>query len=157
MAVFCTMAFPARILAMTAAISLVASILLAETSDDVLVPIDLTDEENRSISLTDYQWTKRLLVVLADTANDPRFVEQLELLEKEFSELAQRDVIVLLDTDPSVRSRLRESLRPRGFAIILIGKEGQVRLRKPFPWSVREISRAIDKSPLRQRELRQGS
>ena len=37
---------------------------------------------------------------------------------------------------------------------VLIGKDGTVYLRKPFPWSVREISRSIDKMPLRQQEIR---
>ena len=32
-------------------------------------------------------------------------------------------------------------------------KDGQVKLRKPFPWDVREISRAIDKFPLRRQEI----
>jgi len=37
---------------------------------------------------------------------------------------------------------------------VLIGKDGGVKLRKPFPWSVRELSRSIDKMPMRQQELR---
>ena len=38
--------------------------------------------------------------------------------------------------------------------LVLIGKDGSVYLRKPFPWSVREIGRSIDKMPLRQQEIR---
>jgi hypothetical protein len=38
--------------------------------------------------------------------------------------------------------------------LILIGKDGQVYLRKPLPWNVREISRSIDKLPQRQQEVR---
>jgi len=33
-------------------------------------------------------------------------------------------------------------------------KDGSVALRKPSPWSVREISRAIDKMPSRREEMR---
>ena len=43
---------------------------------------------------------------------------------------------------------------PRGFMLMLVGKDGQVYLRKPLPWSVREISRSIDKLPQRQQEIR---
>jgi hypothetical protein len=39
--------------------------------------------------------------------------------------------------------------------LTLIGKDGEVKLRKPFPWDVREISRSIDKMPMRQREIRE--
>jgi len=37
----------------------------------------------------------------------------------------------------------------------LIGKDGKVKLRKPRPWTVRELSRVIDKMPMRQQELKQ--
>ena len=40
--------------------------------------------------------------------------------------------------------------------MVLLEKNGQVVLRKPLPWSVREITHAIDKFPLRQQEIREG-
>ncbi|MCE8468096.1 DUF4174 domain-containing protein, partial [Rhodovulum sulfidophilum] len=30
----------------------------------------------------------------------------------------------------------------------------EIKFRKPMPWNVREISRSIDKIPLRQQEVR---
>ena len=65
-----------------------------------------------------------------------------------------RDVVVLTDTNPDARQPLRLRMRPRGFMLVLVGKDGGIKLRKPFPWSVREISRSIDKMPIRQREIR---
>ena len=38
--------------------------------------------------------------------------------------------------------------------MVLLDKDGAVKLRKPLPWQVREIVRAIDKFPLRQQEIR---
>ena len=40
--------------------------------------------------------------------------------------------------------------------MVLLDKGGEVMLRKPLPWSVREIVHAIDKFPLRQQEIREG-
>ncbi|HHC29877.1 MAG TPA: DUF4174 domain-containing protein, partial [Rhodobacterales bacterium] len=57
-------------------------------------------------------------------------------------------------TDPAAKSPIRQELRPRGFALVLIGKDGFKYLRKPLPWDVREITRSIDKMPLRQDEIR---
>ena len=34
-----------------------------------------------------------------------------------------------------------------------LDKDGQVKQRRPLPWDVREISRAIDKLPLRRQEI----
>ena len=38
--------------------------------------------------------------------------------------------------------------------LVIIGKDGSVKQRKPLPWNVRELSRSIDKMPLRQQEMR---
>ena len=76
------------------------------------------------------------------------------MIEARLAELEDRDVVVLFDTDPEAESDLRTKLHPRGFQVVLIGKDGQVKLRKPFPWDVREISRIIDNMPLRQQETR---
>ena len=71
-------------------------------------------------------------------------------------DLARRDVIILTDTDPTAGSDARARLRPRGFGLVVMGKDGRVAQRKPVPWDVREIGRAIDKMPLRQQEIRDG-
>ncbi|MEL7127746.1 MAG: DUF4174 domain-containing protein [Pseudomonadota bacterium] len=104
--------------------------------------------------LQQFVWEKRPIVVFADSPNDPNFGLQMEYLQERVADLAERDVIVLTDTDPGAAGPLREALRPRGFMLVLIGKDGGVKLRKPFPWDVRELSRTIDKMPVRQREIR---
>ena len=78
----------------------------------------------------------------------------MELLAARPEGLETRDVVVLTDTDPKADGPLRKGLHPRDFMLVLIGKDGRVALRKPTPWSIRELSRAIDKMPLRQDEIR---
>ena len=104
--------------------------------------------------IAEYAWTKRPIIVFADSPADPRFVQQMQFIERDLEELGRRDVVGLTDTDPSVLSPMREALRPRGFMMVLIGKDGGVKLRKPLPWNVREITRVIDKMPMRQQEVR---
>ena len=111
-------------------------------------------EEDFTEDLSQFQWKKRPVIVFADSENDPAFVEQLELLHASERDLLERDVIVLTDTDPDARNPLRLKMRPRGFMLVLVGKDGGIKQRKPFPWSVREITRSIDKMPMRQREIR---
>ncbi|MBT8409913.1 MAG: DUF4174 domain-containing protein [Alphaproteobacteria bacterium] len=106
------------------------------------------------ISLEDFRWIARPLVIFADTEADPRFRQQIDRLAARPEALAERDVVIFVDTDPSAQSEVRKALRPRGFMIVLIGKDGGVKLRKPFPWDVRELSRQIDKMPMRQQEIR---
>lgn len=106
------------------------------------------------VTLEQYLWVSRPLVVFADSPLDPRFEEQIELLLDDAEELLIRDVVVITDTCPEDCSGFREKLRPRGFSLVLIGKDGKVKLRKPAPWDVREITHAIDKWPIRLKEIR---
>ncbi len=105
--------------------------------------------------LAEYAWIKRPLVIFADSPNDPRFQRQMKLLEDDPKSLEERDVVILTDTDPAARSPLRLKLRPRGFMLVLIAKDGKIAFRKPLPRTVREISRAIDKMPMRLDEMKE--
>ena len=104
-------------------------------------------------SLEDWLWIKRPVVVFADSPADPRYVEQINLITERLTALEERDVVVITDTDPGARSSTRQKLRPRGFMLVLVAKDGTVLLRKPLPWTVRELTRSIDKLPIRQREV----
>ncbi|MFD3190576.1 DUF4174 domain-containing protein [Sedimentitalea sp. HM32M-2] len=105
--------------------------------------------------LSEFLWINRPIVVFADSAADPRYAEQIERLQGGLDRLAERDVVILTDTDPAAASPLRRKLRPRGFMLVIVGKDGGVKLRKPLPWTVREITRSIDKMPEREREINQ--
>lgn len=122
---------------------------VARWQEDHTVVLDAAEADPEA-----FQWIARPIVVFADTALDPRFTQQMELLEERIDELAERDVVIITDTDPAAKYPARVELRPRGFMLAVLAKDGTVMLRKPFPWDVREISRAIDKLPLRQQEIR---
>ena len=126
---------------------------LASADDPVSDPSDAIIRPAGDTDLGTFLWTSRPVVVFADSPADPRFIEQMELLGEELDMLAEREVVVLTDTDPAARSPARLKLRPRGFMLVLIGKDGTVELRKPLPWTVRELTRSIDKMPIRQREI----
>jgi hypothetical protein len=126
-------------------------------ADTVLSPeLSLIIREANDTILSEFKWEKRPVVVFADSKDDPAFIEQMELLANGADDLNKRDVVVIVDTDPDARSAIRLKMRPRGFMLTLVGKDGDVKLRKPFPWNVREITRSIDKMPIRQREIREG-
>lgn len=106
------------------------------------------------VDLDAFLWLKRPVVVFANTPADPAFREQMDLLADLWPELAARDVVVVVDTDPAAMTAVRRKLRPRGFMLVVMDKDGSVALRKPSPWNVREISRTIDKMPSRREEMR---
>ena len=140
----------------------ILSLILAGTAATAMAQsaVELWQEDRSrifdatEIDLADFVWVARPIVVFAQTPNDPQFGQQMDLLTARIDELALRDVIVITDTNPDTPSALRTALRPRGFMLAIIAKDGRTALRKPAPWDVREITRSIDKMPLRQQEIR---
>ncbi len=100
----------------------------------------------------DLMFVMRPVIIFADSPNDPAFIRQLELLARYHDELATRDVILILDTDPANPSALRKKLRPRGFSLVLMDKDWKPMIRKPLPWDGREIVNSIDKMPIARTE-----
>ena len=100
----------------------------------------------------DLLFLRRPVVIFADSPNDPAFVRQMELLARTYDELAARDVILVIDTDPANPSALRKKLRPRGFSLVLMDKDWKPSIRKPLPWDGREIINSIDKMPIARSE-----
>lgn len=105
------------------------------------------------VAMDSLLYVSRPIVVFADSPNDPNYLRQMELLAENYPALQERDVILITDTDPAALGEWRKKLRPRGFSLVLMDKDLKPVIRKPLPWEVREITRAIDKFPLRRQEV----
>jgi hypothetical protein len=126
-------------------------------ADTVMEPADpLAPRDAAGLTLAEFQWVARPIIVFADSPNDPRVAEQLGLLAERPDPLLERDVVIIVDTDPAARSAIRTELRPRGFALVVMQRDGQVGFRRPSPRDVREIIRGIDNFALRQEEMQMG-
>jgi hypothetical protein len=132
----------------------IAAAEAGETGIEAVDPLEPRDAT--LLTLADFQWVARPIIIFADSPNDPRVAEQLALLAARPAPLLERDVVILVDTDPSARSAIRTELRPRGFSIVVMQKDGAVGFRRPSPRDVREIIRAIDNFSFRQEEMRMG-
>lgn len=113
-----------------------------------LAPLPATEAD-----LAAQLYHRRPVVVFADSPEDPAFLRQMQFLARDTGDLAERDVILITDTDPAAKTEWRQKLRPRGFSLVLMDKDLQPIIRKPLPWDLREITRAIDKFPLRRQEM----
>jgi len=129
-------------------------------SDDLAATIAPDSEQTApfldafDINLDDFLWLSRVLIVFVDTPNDPRLAEQIAFFNDDIDVALERDLVLVVDSDPAAKSPLREKLRPRGFSLVLIDKDGTKILRKATPWQLRELARVIDKTTTRQQELR---
>ena len=98
------------------------------------------------------------LVVIVGEPNDPRAVEENLALKRNAAELQARDVVVQNLTPEAARRdrpELGVGLQTR-FEVLLVGKDGTVKLRRAKPVAASEITALIDTMPMRQEEMKQG-
>ncbi|EIC84159.1 DUF4174 domain-containing protein [Serratia sp. M24T3] len=131
---------------------LASSLLTCSTSQAADNPIfrSLTPE---TANLDRYQWHYRPVLIFAPSKTDANYVQQMAILEKSKVELVERDIIVLSDTSPASKGYLRSQLNPHGFEVMLVGKDGGVKLRQQKPLSSEMLLSTIDKMPMRKANL----
>ncbi len=119
-----------------------------DAAEPALLILDAADVDPDS-----FLWEFRIVAVMADSPNDPAFQSQMREIEARPEELLLRDVVVIVDSNRGSNSLLRQRLRPRGFMLAIIEKDGEVKQRRPAPRDVREIGDMIDRFPLRRQEM----
>ena len=133
--------------------ALMTAPVLAQEATDTPEPGGLRILDAAQIDPASFLWEWRIVAVLADSPLDPAFVRQMREIEAMPADLFERDVVVMIDSDRQSGSPLRQRLRPVGFMLAIIDKDGEIKLRRPAPRDVREISANIDRFPLRRQEM----
>ena len=123
------------------------------------------------MDLSQYQWKNRLLFVFAPDRSHPMYDALHRSLAAQAAEVHDRDLLVfeILETASSgsneadVQSAAAQSLREKfdvdraTFTVILIGKDGGVKLKREEDTKLKDIFSLIDSMPMRQEEIRQRS
>ena len=97
----------------------------------------------------------RLIVVVA-WPNDPRVTQQHAALAQHEAAMRERDVVVQdMTPDEASLDRSEWGVNKRAdFTVLLVGKDGRVKLRREQPVAASEITALIDTMPMRQNEMR---
>lgn len=117
-------------------------------------------------SLEKYRGQNRPLLVFAPDEQHPAYQQTLEAVNDNRSGFIDRDMILIsvfadagmADDKPLSGSAAqslyqRHEIEPGEFRILLIGKDGGVKLRSAETADMDEIFRLIDGMPMRQREM----
>ena len=112
--------------------------------------------EAAEVDLADFRWEARPVVVMAQSADDADYRRQMEIFASAAPEVADRDMLILTDTDPEAGGTLRDKLGPQGFGVYLIGKDGGVKFSSGAPVEMTRFREIIDAMPMRRREMRAG-
>lgn len=99
------------------------------------------------------RWEKRPVLLFAPSATDAAYQQQMALFDAARNALADRDIVVLSDTDPRSPSYLRQGFQPGGFKLVLVGKDGGVKLEQDSVLAPDALFAVIDRMPMRRREM----
>ena len=121
--------------------------------------------------------THRVLLVFAPSDHDPRYLQQMQMLDHHGAEMQERDLVLLpvvtesgpqitpetlrvihgpgLSDQEQLLARQRFHVAPEAFAAILLGKDGGEKLRVTVPLSIDRLNRTIDAMPMRRDEMKE--
>ena len=126
-------------------------------------------KEALSMDLTQFQWKNRLLFIFAEDASHPLFKDLQSQIVTQKAEVDDRDLIVFevpakgparMNTKPLDRKdadsiRNHFAISSDTFSLILVGKDGGIKLKRSDQVDLTEVFELIDSMPMRQREMRQ--
>ena len=126
--------------------------------------------ENNSVAdldLDSLRWKNRVFVLFSPSESDPLFQLQKQDLASSAEGVVDRDLVILeimeqgqsrtgnqLLSEKSVQAiRKRLGVETGPFQVLLIGKDGGVKLRSREPVSTKDLFGLIDSMPMRQQEM----
>lgn len=149
--------------------------ILAITLNENNIP-DLMNRDQNScsseteISLDEYKWKNRIVVLFARGAESDLYQSQMEKFTSREEGIKDRDLLFISvfekgcskingqeisdKSADSLRQRLSAGNEP--FRIVLIGKDGTVKLQREKVVTPDELFEIIDQMPMRRREMTDG-
>ena len=123
------------------------------------------------MDLTQFQWKNRLLFLFAEDANDPFFKNLQSQIMAQKAEVDDRDLIIFelpakgstrmgttpLDRQQADSIRAHFDIPGNTFSLILVGKDGGIKLKREDRVDLSDVFGLIDSMPMRQREMQRKS
>lgn len=103
--------------------------------------------------LKELRWEARPVLLFAPSGDSSDYAQQMELFRQAEAALRERDIVVLSDLDPKTHGPIRQTFSPGGFKLVLVGKDGGVKLEKDAVLQPEELFAVIDRMPMRQSEM----
>lgn len=112
--------------------------------------------------ITDFKWNNRLIILYENNNNDAEVKSAIEIIAKNSVGLVERDVRVFVLKNNVFYSRngqaheiTNSKTLPKAYqGYILVGKDGSIKSKKPYPFNLNKIIDLIDSMPMRQSEMR---
>jgi len=121
------------------------------------------------IDLGQYRWKNRLLFLFSPNSEVPAYQSLDQQLRQNPGGVSDRDLLVFRVLEQGSSAMDSQEISPQGaislrrrfgvnqgtFTVVLVGKDGGVKLQRPGPVRLSDIFGLIDSMPMRQRERRE--
>lgn len=121
------------------------------------------------IDLSTHRWTDRLLLLFAPDTADQDYQKIVETLSQSSSQVRERDLRLYhlffeergsfedqpLSSEAAQKLASDLGVSQDRFTVLLVGKDGGVKMRSSDPEILEDIFARIDSMPMRQREMRE--
>jgi hypothetical protein len=106
--------------------------------------------------LESYRWKARPVIVFGSEQSGA-FRQQLDIFNRASPGFRERDMVIVTVAERGGRQELRRAynVAPGEFEVLLVGKDGGVKLRSRDVVSPQELFRLVDAMPMRRQEMRQ--
>ena len=112
-------------------------------------------------SLNDFRWKNRLLLLMEPQGDLVNTRDQLALLSTFEQDIKARELVILVfdgevirDKDLKITAIKPDNITDKDFkGVLLLGKDGGIKLKEPFTVAPILIFDLIDSMPMRQREM----
>lgn len=122
----------------------------------------LTCLTSNAQSLEEYRWENRLIFIMNPDMDKDGGHPQLKAFDDHATEMEERDIRIFIiqknkvfDLDGRSVEWTGKTIRDPHFkGVVLIGKDGGIKLEKPFIVTAREFFDLIDSMPMRRAEMK---
>ncbi len=106
-------------------------------------------------NLDKYLWKNRVILLFESNRYKSGYQEQLEVLQLVSEELLERDIVTLTPKNGEKPLFLENlGLENDFYGLVLLGKDGGIKLKEEFVVKPQIIFRLIDAMPMRRAEMR---
>lgn len=116
-----------------------------------------------SQNITDLQWKNRVVLLVAPSLSNTDLKKQLTVFDSNFKAFKERDLVYFIITPKAIYNQAKKEIDLEGLepyqkasfkGVILLGKDGGIKLKEPYPVASETLMALIDAMPMRRSEIK---
>mgnify|MGYP005843295859 CR=1 FL=1 len=133
-----------------------------------MILISHQPDPNPDFNLDEYKWERRILIIFSPDTKQSEYQSQIQELKGQKEGMKERHMLIVhvlsgdlaklqLEEPKEINQeqlRDRFDIQREEFTVLLIGKDGGIKMKSNQALEIKDIFGQIDAMPMRQREMR---